>query len=54
MFYKADSELGDKLGQKIGVPSVKSRLWLANSIDQIINIISFIKNLSNINNQMIN
>jgi catalase len=26
MFYKADSELGDKIGQKIGIPSVKSRL----------------------------
>ena len=26
MFYKADAELGDRLGQKIDVPSVKSRL----------------------------
>ena len=26
MFYKADSELGDRLGQLIDVPSVKSRL----------------------------
>jgi catalase len=26
MLYKADPELGDKVGQMVGVPSVKSRL----------------------------
>ena len=26
MLYKADAELGDKVGQQLGIPSVKSRL----------------------------
>ena len=40
MFYKADGELGNRLGQLINVPAVKSKLWLPVNQTYSITIIS--------------